>query len=132
MKNKVNKSVWTPVCVDENGGNGNGKAAPPRVVMAVSPGTECIRLPAPREKDPVFGLSRSYLNTLILPSVRNGNRILVRSYVLLRPGNRKGVRLIDIESLRDYVHAHVQVSHPVEAVAIPVAEQIRGELPEAA
>jgi hypothetical protein len=127
MKRRMNKSVWTPVCVE-----GGAEVAPPRVVMAMSPGTECIRLPAAKEKDPVFGLSRSYLNTLILPSVRNGNRILVRSYVLLRRGNKKGVRLIDLQSLRDYVHANVEVSEPVEAISIPVAGQIRGELPEAA
>jgi hypothetical protein len=107
-------------------------ATAPRVVMAMSPEAECIRLPAPTEKDPVFGLTRSYLNTLILPSRRNGNRILVRSYVLLRPGNQKGVRLIDLKSLREYVHRHMVVSEAVDPAPIPVASQIREELPIAA
>jgi hypothetical protein len=127
MRNRENKSVWTPVTVA-----GGKNVIPPRVVMALSPGTECIRLPAASERDPVFGLSRSYLNTLILPSKRNANRILVRSYVLLRPGSKKGVRLIDLPSLREYVHAHMQASVPVEAVSVPVTEQINSELTKAA
>jgi hypothetical protein len=121
-------SVWKPAHVVNLPADGSC----PRVVMAVGPETECIRLPAPSEKDPVFGLTRSYLNTLILPSKRNGNRILVRSYVLLRPGNQKGVRLVDLKSLRDYVHRHVQVSEVMEPIPVPVSAQIKAELPLAA
>ncbi len=121
-------SVFTPANVINLPKSGTT----PRVVMAVGPEAECIRLPAPNEKDPVFGLTRSYLNTLILPSKRNGNRILVRSYVLLRPGNPKGVRLVDLKSLREYVHRHMVVSEAVAPIEVPVALQIRQELPTAA
>ena len=127
-KRRFNMSVFTPATVTNLPASGQA----PRVVMAMNPETECIRLPAPNERDPVFGLSRSYLNTLILPSPRNGNRILVRSYVLLRPGNQKGIRLIDLKSLRAYVHQHLVVSEAVSPIPVPVAEQIRQELPEAA
>lgn len=100
----------------------------PRLVMAVDLETECIRLPQEGEKDPIFGLTRSYLNTLILPSRRNAGRTLVRSFRLLRPGNKKGVRLIDLQSLRDYVHKHVEASEVQEPVPVPVARQIKEEL----
>ena len=99
-----------------------------RVVMAPDLKTECIRLPRGRELDPVFGLSRSYLNTLILPSRRSGGRVLVRSFRLLRPGNKKGLRLIDLQSLRDYIHSRMVASEPQEPIEVPVARQLEEEL----
>jgi hypothetical protein len=64
---------------------------------------EFIRLPKPRERDPLFGLSRSYLNVLILPSAENDYRPPVRSVVLRRKGARTGVRLINVQSLREFI-----------------------------
>lgn len=101
--------------------------------MATGAEAECIRLPKDGEHDPVFGLSRPYLNTLILPSRRNGFRVVVKSYVLLRPGNtKKGVRLIDLQSLRDYVRSHVRISHAGEPVPVATTLQIKEELKVAA
>jgi hypothetical protein len=67
---------------------------------------EYIRLPKPRERDPVFGLSRSYLNVLILPSSENNYRPPVRSVVLRRKGAKTGVRLISVQSLREFIKRH--------------------------
>ena len=67
---------------------------------------EFLRLPKSKERDPLFGLSRSFLNELILPCEKNSYRPPVRSHVLRRRGYRTGIRLISVDSLRDYVKAH--------------------------
>ncbi len=69
---------------------------------------EYIRLPGPRERDPIFGLSRTFLNSLVLPTPLNDFQPPVRSFVLRRPGARTGVRLILVSSLRDYIGGHEQ------------------------
>lgn len=67
---------------------------------------EFIRLPKPRHRDPLFGLSRSYLNFLVLPSKENNFMPAVKSSVLRRRGARTGVRLINVESLRAFIEAN--------------------------
>lgn len=86
---------------------------------------EFMRLPKAKERDPLFGLSRSFLNQLILPCSDNGYRPLVRSHVLRRRGYRNGIRLIDVESLRDYIKAHEEpgASAQPSATHEPRAEQ---------
>jgi hypothetical protein len=69
---------------------------------------EFLRLPKRGQRDPIFGLSRSYLNYLILPSKENNFRPAVRSSVLRRRGAHTGVRLIDIQSLREFVFANTE------------------------
>ena len=69
---------------------------------------EYIRLPRARQRDPIFGLSRTFLNTLVLPSPLNDFQPPVRSFVLRKPGSRTGVRLILVSSLREYIQAHEQ------------------------
>jgi hypothetical protein len=64
---------------------------------------EFIRLPKVRARDPLFGLSRSFLNELILPRPENKYQPPVRSHVLRRRGYRTGIRLISVDSLRDYI-----------------------------
>jgi hypothetical protein len=66
---------------------------------------EYMRLPKAGERDPIFGLSRSCLNQLILPCLANDFRPPVRSSVLRRPGAKTGVRLILVESLRAYIQS---------------------------
>jgi hypothetical protein len=75
---------------------------------AVPIGPEYIRLPRARERDPLFGLSRGYLNFLILPSVANNHKPPVKSCVLRKRGARTGVRLIEVKSLRDYIERHAE------------------------
>jgi hypothetical protein len=71
---------------------------------------EFIRLPKPKERDPLFGLSRSFLNQLIIPCMHNAYRPPVRSHVLRRRGYRTGIRLISVDSLRQYIQAHEEKS----------------------
>ncbi len=69
---------------------------------------EFIRLPKPGTCDPWTSLSRSTLNLLVLPCRENDYRPHVRSCTLRRKGTTKGVRLIDLQSLLDYINAHVE------------------------
>jgi hypothetical protein len=69
---------------------------------------EFLRLPRPGQLCPVTGLSRSYLNSLILPTLENEFRPPVKSFVLRKRAARSGVRLIDRESLVTYIRAHQQ------------------------
>lgn len=71
---------------------------------------EFIRLPKPKERDPLFGLSRSFLNQLIIPCMHNAYRPPVRSHLLRRRGFRSGIRLISVDSLRHYIQAHEEKS----------------------
>lgn len=59
----------------------------------------------------MFGLSRSYLNYLVLPTPSNNFRPPVKSSVLRRRGARTGVRLINVESLRAYIENHEDLTH---------------------
>lgn len=72
----------------------------------ISQKAEFIRLPKVKQRDPVFGLSRSFLNQLILPGPDNHFSPPVRSHLLRRRGCRTGIRLISVDSLRAYIQAH--------------------------
>lgn len=76
---------------------------PLKFAISIKTEAEFMRLPPPGQKDPVFGLTRSYLNMLILPCRENGFRPPVKSFVLRRTRARKGVRLIEIQSLREFI-----------------------------
>lgn len=82
---------------------------PSQLPLPVS-NAEFIRLPKPKERDPLFGLSRSFLNQLIIPCMHNSYRPPVRSHVLRRRGYRTGIRLISVDSLREYIQAHEEKS----------------------
>lgn len=69
---------------------------------------EFIRLPRTGQRDPLFGLSRGYLNYLILPSRSNGFKPKVRSCVLRKKGAKSGVRLIEVKSLREYIRSNAE------------------------
>jgi hypothetical protein len=73
-----------------------------------SHGREFLRLPPAGRRCLETGLSRSALNSLILPSAANNFSPPVRSYSLRRPGHRFGSRIIDYRSLRDFIHAHAE------------------------
>jgi hypothetical protein len=78
---------------------------PPRVVTAtIEP--EFLRLPKPGTICPFTGLARSAINELILPTERNGHRPPVRSFCLRQRGAKTGIRLVDFQSLRDYIRQH--------------------------
>jgi hypothetical protein len=80
----------------------------PRIVGAAE-SRKYMRLPRANERDPLFGLSRSFLNTLILPCKENGYSPPVASFVLRRRRtSRSGVRLVDVASLEALIAQHPQ------------------------
>ena len=65
---------------------------------------EWIRFPS-KGRCPYTGLSRSYLYTLVTACEANGHRPRVRSVSLRRRGSVHGVRLIELQSLLDYLES---------------------------
>jgi hypothetical protein len=69
---------------------------------------EYIRLPKGKERDPHTGLSRSTLDRLVRPQPCNEFRPLVESRVVNVRGNpatKRGIRLIRLQSLLDYLNS---------------------------
>ena len=75
------------------------------------PDCEFLRLPPPGQKCPITGLTRGFLNQLILPNPQNGFKPPVRSFCLRRKGHARGVRLIDRADLIRYIREHVEPSY---------------------
>jgi hypothetical protein len=92
--------------------NENVSSDPLRFAVHVKTTAEFMRLPPAGEPDPIFGLKRGFLNLLILPCRANDWRPPVKSIILRRKRARKGVRLIDIASLRQFILANAQCSLP--------------------
>jgi hypothetical protein len=65
---------------------------------------EFLRLPRTGTLCGFTGLSRSYLNSLVLPTETNSHKPPVRSVCLRQPGAARGVRLIVAQSLFDYLN----------------------------
>lgn len=84
--------------------NAKRKTTAPLEARTVTP--EFIRLPKPGSTCPHCGLTRSYLNTLILPNEANNFRPPVKSVSLRQEGQTKGVRLIVFSSLMAYLRSH--------------------------
>jgi hypothetical protein len=68
---------------------------------------EFVRLPKPGTLCPKTGLSRSYMNSLVLPCEANDGKPPVQSVSLRKRGATKGVRLVSYDSLIAYLNAHV-------------------------
>ena len=68
---------------------------------AVKP--EWVRLPAPGKRCPYTGLSRSTLNELTIAGPVNDDRPPVKSVVLRKRGALRGIRLINYDSLMQYL-----------------------------
>ena len=86
---------------------------------------EWIRLPRSGEKCPYSNLSRSTLNSLILPCKANKNRPVVKSSVLRQPGATRGVRLIHRASLMDYIATNEEPTVFDDARQTPSASPAR-------
>ena len=65
---------------------------------------EFIRLPKEGKLCPHTGLSRGYMNQLILPTSENGHKPPVRSHSIRKRGNVRGIRLIVYDSLIDHLN----------------------------
>ena len=101
-----------------NAMNHNYTTDPLAIAVQTQVAPEYMRLPKAGERDPLFGLSRTVLNELVLPCKRNQGRPPVRSVVLRRRGARTGLRLIDLDSLRGYLGQHV------EPTFVPAGEDV--------
>lgn len=77
---------------------------------STSPACEFLRLPPPGQKCPITGLTRGFLNLLVLPCTENDYKPPVRSFSLRRKGRAKGVRLVDRADLIRYIREHVEPS----------------------
>ena len=64
---------------------------------------EFIELPKNGEREHYSGLGRSYLNSLILPTVKNNYKPPVKSHSIRPRGALRGKRLIVLDSLLSYI-----------------------------
>ena len=96
---------------------------------------EFIRLPRVGEKDPIFGLSRSFLNNLILPSQANGFYAPIRSISIRKRNASRGVRLIVVASALAYFEKlaaeqaqqeEINQHFPVDIGEMPTKKPISG------
>jgi len=62
-----------------------------------------IRLPKDQEKCPYTGLSRSTLNEILTETDPLTGEKLVKSLVKIKPGAKRGIKLINLESVLDYL-----------------------------
>jgi len=67
-----------------------------------------IRLPKSGQLCPYTGLTRSYLNSLILPGATQAENPPVASISLAGAGKSRGVRLIEFASLLAYLRGKAQ------------------------
>jgi hypothetical protein len=65
--------------------------------------SEFMRLPSPRARCPLTGMSRTSLAELVAPSEINDFQPPVRSFVLRKKGAARGIRLIDRADLIRYI-----------------------------
>lgn len=72
---------------------------------------EWLRLPGPGKRCRFTGLSRSTLNELIIPSSANGQTAAVKSVVLRKRGAMRGIRLINYDSLMQYLSNLESIDH---------------------
>jgi hypothetical protein len=104
FKSKPNESTSAPL-----------EVPPQFVAAAIAITPETIRLPKVGGHDPYFGMTRSALNELILPTPQNGFKPSVRSFVLRRKGSRTGIRLIDYQDLRRHILAHEETGTEIQS-----------------
>ena len=66
---------------------------------------EYIALPRTGTKCPYCGLSRSGIYNLILPNKANGGKAVVKSTNVPLPGKKRGRRMVQYESLINYLNS---------------------------
>ncbi|MDG2169591.1 MAG: hypothetical protein P8L44_16895 [Opitutales bacterium] len=73
--------------------------------LNISAMVEFIPLPSTGEREKYTGLTRGRLNALVLPNRNNDYRAPVRSVSLKELGKARGTRLIDFNSLMEYLYS---------------------------
>jgi hypothetical protein len=74
-----------------------------------------IRLPPWGEREPFTGLTRTALDGLTRPQALNNFRPPVRSKIFRATGQKSGIKLIDFQSLRQYLDSLGDVDQQTEA-----------------
>ena len=95
---------------NDTGSNSQTTVAPIREASANASQTqrpEFIRTPK-IGLCPYTGLSRAKMYELITVNANTGEKPPVKSVCLRKPGAIKGTRLIHLQSLLDYLHAHAE------------------------
>jgi hypothetical protein len=62
-----------------------------------------VRLPRSGQIEPYSGFKRTQLDSLVRSQPANGFNPPVKSHVIAARGNARGVRMIDLQSLLNYV-----------------------------
>lgn len=96
------------------------RAGPSPLATPTKP--ETFRLPSGRERDPYFGIGRSYWNSLVLATPSNNFKPKVKSYVIRRRGSRTGLRLIDFDSALCFIQQHEEQAKARSARVVPQGE----------
>ena len=73
--------------------------------MSNPPVPQYIRLPRNRELCPHSGMTRSYMNSLILPTKANNFAPPVASKVIKKQYASRGIRLVELASLMEFIAA---------------------------
>jgi hypothetical protein len=79
----------------------------PGTYRALLHNPEFLRLPKSGTVCPWSGLTRSYINGLILPTEANAHNPPVKSVCLRQRGAKRGVRLVSYDSLMGYLRANL-------------------------
>jgi hypothetical protein len=95
-----------PVCMNKHSKSFVAKKAKANIQPVVE-NPEFVRLPRVGQFEPRTGLTRSKLNSLILPSAANNFNPPVRSASVVPPGKTRGCRLVEWSSLLCYLKASV-------------------------
>jgi hypothetical protein len=75
-----------------------------------------VRMPSPGEVDPRTGLNRTIFDLLVRPQPRNNFKPPVKSRLLKQHGQRL-IRLVDYQSLLDFLHSLPDGADPENIVA---------------
>lgn len=84
----------------------HSKAPTHQNAPGLDPNKNYIRLPSGKDLCPHTGLKRSYIYTLITASEKNEFKPPVDSVKLVSPGKTRGVRWVDLDSLKTYIRRH--------------------------
>lgn len=105
LEGSISHQASTPFGVELPGQWGSEAQAARGHSGSVTAVPEWLRLPRPRHRCPITGLSRSTLCELVVPSRANDYMPPVRSVLIKKKHAVRGVRLINLESLRQYLES---------------------------
>jgi hypothetical protein len=82
---------------------------------------ELLRLPKSPGHDPIYDLSRSTWNLLILPCEANNFKPPIKSISLRQPGKTRGIRCIVLASAKAYFDRLIAETESTSETAVPTS-----------